>query len=224
MPITVGLDKRELQQLARRIQDDLVARLRAAGNTVITYDEIKDDADIAAARRRDDNPKYGMPTQSFRLFPGSDFVVAGPSDDQVFRTDFPGGPPLGKFTAAIKAKNATLLFPEVYLGTPVMIPGKGGGGSFQAANLGISPAMKFYGANIWRTPPKLGWCNIAVAEHGVRMVSPAVGELEQVAEEENDWGTWSRKNGDFAFVLDRGAFDQAVLSAGYEVNRLIASY
>lgn len=56
------------------------------------------------------------------------------------------------------------------------------------------------------------------------MVSPAVGELEQVAEEVNDWGTRSRKNGDFAFVLDRGAFEQGVLSAGYGVNNLIASY
>lgn len=220
---TVGLDKQQLQALAKRIQDDLVAKLRAGGNIVFTYDDIKADPDIAVARRRDDNPKYGLPIQSLRAFPGSDFVVVGPSDEQVFGTDFLGGPPLGKFTGAIKAKNATLVFPEIYLGTPVMIPGKGGGGSFQAANLGISPALKLFAANIWRTPPKLGWCNILVAEHGVRMISPAVGELQQMAEEVNDWGAWSRKNGDFAFVLDRGAFDQGVLSAGYGVNNLIAA-
>ena len=209
---------------AREAQDDLVARLRATGNTVITYDEIKADPDIAGARRRDDNPKYGMPTQSVRMFPGSNFVVVGPSDDQVFGTDFLGGPPLGKFTNAIKARNATLVFPEIWLGTPIMIPGKGGAGSIREANLGISPALKLYGANIWRTPPKLGWCNIAVAEHGVRMVWPAVGEIRELGQYENDWGSWSRKNGDFAFVLDKGEFAAAVLSAGYGVNKLIASY
>lgn len=221
---TVGLEKKQLQALAKRIQDDLVAKLRATGNTVITYDDIKADPDIAAARRRDDNPKYGLPTQSLKAFPASDFVVVGPSDEQVFGTDFLGGPPLGKFTNAIKAKNATLVFPEIYLGTPVMIPGKGGAGSIREANLGISPALKLFAANIWRTPPKLGWCNIMVAEHGVRMISPAVGEIEQIAEEENDWGTWSRRNGDFAFVLNSGAFTQGVLSAGYGVNNLIAAY
>lgn len=221
---TVGLEKRDLQRLAKRIQDDLIAKLRATGNTVITYDEIKADPDIAGARRRDDNPKYGMPTQGFRAFPGSDFVVVGPSDEQVFGSDFLGGPPLGKFTNTIRSKNATLVFPEIYLGTPVMIPGKGGGGSIREAKLGISPALKLFAANIWRTPPKLGWCNIAVAEHGMKMVWPAVGDVQPIGEEVNDYGAWSRKNGDFAFVLDQGEFAAAVLSAGYGVNDLIAAY
>lgn len=220
----VGLEKKLLQALAKRIQDDLVAKLRATGNTVITWDEIKGDPDVAALTRRDDNPKYGLPTQSFRAFPGSDFVVTGPSDDQTLGTDFLGGPPIGKFSNLIKAKNATLVMPEIFLSTPILAPVKGGGFTYREAGINTSPALKLASANIWRVPPKLGWCHILVAEHGVRMVSPAVGEIRELGSEEHDWGTWSRTNGDFAFVLDPDQFAAGVLSAGYGINNLIASY
>ncbi len=219
----VGLDKKLLQALAKRIQDDLVAKLRATGNTVLTYDDIKDDPDVIATRRRDDNPKYGLPTQSFRAFPGSDFVVTGPSDDQTFGTDFLGGPPIGKFSNVIKAKNATLVMPEIFLSTPILAPVKGGGFTYREAGINMSPALKLATANVWRVPPKLGWCHIQVAEHGVKMVWPATGELKELGTEENDWGTWSRTNGDFAFVLDPDQFAAGVLSAGYGINNLIAS-
>jgi len=220
----VGLEKARLQALARRIQDDLIAKLRAGGNTVVTWDEVRSDPDVAALTRRDDNPKYGLPTQSFRAFPGSDFVVAGPSDDQTFATDLLGSPPLGKFNNIIRAKNATLLMPEIYISTPILAPVKGGGFSYREAGINMSPAMKLSAANIWRVPPKLGWCHILVAEHGVKMIWPAAGELRELGSEENDWGTWSRKNGDFAFVLDEDQFAAGVLSAGYGINALVAAY
>lgn len=220
----VGLEKRQLQALAKRIQDDLIAKLRATGNTVLTYDDIRDDPDVAGARRRDDNPKYGLPTQALRAFPGSDFVVTGPSDDQTFGTDFLGGPPIGKFSNVVKAKNATLVMPEIYLSTPILAPAKGGGFTFREAGINTSPAMKLAAANIWRVPPNLGWCNILIAEHGVRMVSLATGALQELGTEENDWGTWSRKNGDFAFVLDQDRFAAGVLNAGYGVNDFVASF
>lgn len=216
-----GFTKQELQGLAKRVYDDLVAKLRAAGNTVITYDDIRDEA--AGLDRRTSNPKFGMPTESVRLLPKADFLVATPSDEQAFAAPLGGGPGL-KFNGIIKAHNATLVIPEIYLTLPQLIPGKGNSSiTLSEATIDSSPAMKLLAANIWRVPPNLGWCHILVAEHGVRMVSPDVGEVQQLSSEKLDFGDWGRTSGDFAFVVDNDAFDTGVLSVGAAINNLIVA-
>ena len=47
-----GLDKALLQNLARQVQDDLVTKLRAAGYTVLTYDDVRDRPDWVVRQLR----------------------------------------------------------------------------------------------------------------------------------------------------------------------------
>src|SRR5205085_330498 len=75
-----GPSKAELQQLAGRIESDIVGQLRAAGFTVLTYDDVKQD--VSGRARMAANARYGMPTHDSRAFPGMDFVVATPADEQ----------------------------------------------------------------------------------------------------------------------------------------------
>ena len=56
-----GLSKPLLQELARKIQDDLVSRMRAAGYTVLTYEDVKAEPDIAGHSRNRPDEKYCRP-------------------------------------------------------------------------------------------------------------------------------------------------------------------
>ena len=75
---TEGLDKAMLQGLAKKVYDDLVAKVRAAGYTVLTYDDLK--ADLAGVDRMKPNPKFGYPTKFFTVGSPIDFAIVTPSD------------------------------------------------------------------------------------------------------------------------------------------------
>src|SRR5207253_10244027 len=106
--------KAELQQLAGRIETDIVGQLRAAGFTVLTYDDVKQD--VAGRARMAANTRYGMPTHDSRAFPGMDFVVATPADEQTLDYGLSG--PHANYFDAAKRTGATLLLPEIYLTMP----------------------------------------------------------------------------------------------------------
>jgi hypothetical protein len=79
-----GLDKQYVQQLAQKIQDDLVAQLKAAGFTVKTYADIKDLDAVKSAKREPGEKNWGMPTD--KEIGGTALnIVAAPSDEQVFK-------------------------------------------------------------------------------------------------------------------------------------------
>lgn len=61
---TRGLEKGELQALSRALYDDFVAKLRAGGARVLTYDDIK--ADLAELPRKQADEALGMPLRSGR--------------------------------------------------------------------------------------------------------------------------------------------------------------
>lgn len=77
---TDGLTRSGIQQLAAQMQNEIVGQLRAAGHTVLTFDDVR--SDVADKSRMENNPRYGMPTKTMRQFPGLDFFVAVPSDEQ----------------------------------------------------------------------------------------------------------------------------------------------
>src|SRR3569623_2513619 len=51
-------DKAELQQLAAQIHADIVGQMRAAGYTVLTFDDVR--ADVADRARMTAHPRYGL--------------------------------------------------------------------------------------------------------------------------------------------------------------------
>lgn len=212
---TEGPSKAQLQALAGQVQDEIVGQLRAAGYTVLTYDDVR--TDVAGKERWQPNPRYGMPTHDARAFPGVDFVLATPSDEQAISYGLTGQ--TGPWGEATKRTGATLLLPELYFTMPQM------GGQFTHtlegthANIHFDPAMHLAGANIFGATPKGGWCSILVPEHGVRVPATVAGDLEElrVVDDGDDWGT---KRGDYAFQVDESAFETGIRATARSLARL----
>ena len=218
-----GLTRSELQGLSGQITDEIVSRLRASGYTVLTWDDVK--GDVADKERWPDNPKYGMPTHDARAFPGTDFFVAAPSDEQALSYGLTG--PAGNFGKAAARTNATLLLPEIYLTLPQL----GAQANVtntetwhsSSSNITFDPAMHLASAFVYGATAKGGWCSIAVPEHGVRTPAPVAGHFEELSRKEDKAGDeWSLVSGDFSFEVDDAAFRTGVLATGRTLAQLIA--
>lgn len=212
---TQGPNKRQLQALAGQLQSELVGQLRAAGYTVLTFDDVR--GDVSAKDHFAPNPRYGMPTHDARAFPGIDFVLATPTDEQAISYGLTG--PTGPWGEATKRTGATLLLPEFYFTMPQM------GASFTHnlqgthANIRFDPAMHLAGINVYGATAKGGWCSISVPEHGVRVPASVAGDLQElsVVDDGDDWGT---KRGDYAFMVDEAAFETGIRATGRSLARL----
>lgn len=211
-----GPGKKQLQAMARAVQDQLIGDLRAAGYTVLTYDDVR--GDVEGKERWAPNPRYGMPTHDARAFGGIDFVVATPSDEQALSYGLMG--PAANWGKAAQRTGATLLLPELYFTMPQM------GGQFTHtlggthANIHFDPSMHMAGINIYGATAKGGWCSISVPEHGVRVPASVAGDLQElsVVDDGDDWGT---KRGDYAFVVDEDAFETGIRATARSLGRLI---
>jgi hypothetical protein len=216
-----GPDKAELQALAAQIHADIVAQMRSAGFTVLTFDDVK--ADLADKGRMESNPRYGMPTHGQRAFPGIDFVVVTPNDEQALDYGLMG--PAANYGKAAQHSGATLLLPEVFLTLPQLgasaSSSQGLTWRSSEAKISFDPAMHLAGANVYGSTAKGAWCSILVPEHGTRLPAPVAGEFREIGVVRDDYGDWSTKRGDFTFVVDDAAFRTGTLAVGHTLGRLI---
>ena len=211
-----GLDKAMLQGLARQVYDDLVAKVRAAGFTVLTYDDLK--ADLVGLDRMQPNPKFGFPTKFFTIGSPIDYAIVTPSDEQTI--DWGASWPTTPYQKIAKGKNVVVLVPEVYFNLPEVLATKGSNSMFDSAGLSFLPTMKLYSGMVWGLPPNLGGPSIIVREHGKRLAAEVVGSMKKVSEQNNKYGDWSQFVGDYDFILDPPAFSTGVLRVCYALNDL----
>jgi hypothetical protein len=216
-----GPGKAGLQALAAQIHADIVGQMRAAGFTILTFDDVK--ADLADKARMASNPRYGMPTHGARAFPGIDFVVVTPNDEQAVDYGMMG--PSANFGKAATHVNATLLLPEIFLTLPQLgasaSSSQGLTWRSSEAKISFDPAMHLGGANVYGSTAKGAWCSILVPEHGGRLAAPVAGEFREIGVVRDDYGDWSTKRGDFTFVVDDAAFRTGALAVGHSLGRLI---
>ncbi|MEO8382519.1 MAG: hypothetical protein ABI779_22860 [Acidobacteriota bacterium] len=111
-----GMSKEMLQALAKDIQDDLVTRLRGAGYTVLTYDDVKSEPEVVSHQRNTIDKEYGVPTTGGFDLPGGfgkpvKFALVSPSDEQSFDSPIQG--PAWWLRGIAKAKNLTVIVPEL---------------------------------------------------------------------------------------------------------------
>lgn len=214
-----GLTKTLVQGLAKQIYDDLVAKIRAAGFTVLSYDDLK--VDLAGLDRMEANKKYGMPTKMFDGASGIDYMIVAPSDEQAIDYNFATGP-IRPYTGIAKGKEAIVLVPQIYFDLPQTGSEAGGGAFRKTIKLNITPQMALANAHVHGLPPDLGWTGIRIQRHGKRYAAEVAGSVEKLGQDQNDFGEWSRTTADFAFVVDPAAFSSGVLSVGYAINTLTA--
>jgi len=214
-----GLEKDWLQGLARKIQDDLVTKMRAAGYTVLTYDDIKGESKIEGKDMMDLDKKFGLPTKDVA---GMTFVVSAPSDDQTFSYGITG--PVWPFRGLAKDKGMVVLVPQILFTTLDMGGTTEEGYKRYSAGITIAPTMRLQGATIWGLNPKQAGVNILIDRHGTRLAAEVAGTAKQLSEDKTDFSdSWKRVSGDFSFTLDQPAVTAGVLRVSYAINDLIVA-
>jgi len=147
-----GLDKAYLQDLSKRLYDDFVARLRAAGVEVLTFDDLRNIPEVQRMPRYQADGEWGMPTVNP---PGADveYAVAFPSDDQAI------DPPMQGygwgFRKVMKDLNAGIIVPEYTIDAPLLGGETDRSISSRSASVNISPRMRLMAMTSFTTE-KLG--------------------------------------------------------------------
>lgn len=133
-----GLDKEYLQNLAKSLQDDYVARLREAGFTVLTWDDVKSNALVAEMKRYKPDEKYGMPSGG-QIGTSNTYLMAFPSDEQAIDPPFQG---YGwGFRKVMKELDAGLMVPEYTVDAPLLSGEKEHGITSRGASVRVFPEM-----------------------------------------------------------------------------------
>lgn len=216
-----GADHDVMQGLAKSLQDDLVTKLRAAGQTVLTYDDLKSEADVASLSLDQPDSRYALPTSGGFGAPVT-FVDATPSDAQTFAKPVQG--PAWSFRGLAKAKNATVIIPELTFTTPQMFGQVETSVWTDSAGISMDPTMIFEGATVYGLTPKGGGPAIAVQRHGKRTAADVAGKITKVNEQTiHIHNVRESTSGDFVMELDQPVFTDGILRVGYALNDLIVA-
>ncbi|MES1168693.1 MAG: hypothetical protein ABUL61_05945, partial [Oleiharenicola lentus] len=213
-----GLEKALLQDLARKVQDDLVAKLRATGAKVLTYDDLKADPLVAGRGRESADGKWGLPTTSKD---GLTFVMASPSDEQAFESGVTG--PLFYLHGMMREKKMIAIQPEITFTVPQMWGEKDEGYKRAKASIAVNPVMLLQGALIYVNNPQGSFTSISIQTHGGRHAAEVTGTVKKMSEDKTQFSSsWGRSSSDYLFTLDPQAFSDGVLRVGFAINSMIA--
>jgi hypothetical protein len=214
-----GLDRALLQGLARQVQDDLVAKLRATGAKVLTYDDLKDDPLLSGHGRRSPDPKWGLPTSSG--FSSLTFVTAAPSDAQAFESGITG--PLFWLRGMAKERNLVVILPEITFTVPQMWGETASGYQRDSAGIAVNSTMLLQGAMIYVTNPRASFTHIQIQTHGKRYAAEVTGTVRKLSEDVTHFSSsWGRSSSDWVLLLDPAAFSDGILRVGYAIDSMIA--
>jgi len=150
-----GIDKAFAQALAKQAYDDFVAKLRGAGYTVLTYDDIKGRDFVASAARNTGNADWGLPTET-AVGARDTYVVAAPSDEMAFKIGFTGV--FAEFIKYGKPKftDAAVVIPTYTINAPQAWGETGSGFNRIEASTTVAPGMNLQAASSpWMGAPKV---------------------------------------------------------------------
>jgi hypothetical protein len=213
-----GTEHDMMQGVAKTLQDDLVTKLRAAGYTVLTFDDVKSEADVAALSLDKIDSRYGLPTSGGFGMPVT-FVDATPTDAQSFAKPIQG--PAWSFRGLAKSRNATVIIPELTFTTPQMFGQAETSAWVDKAGISTDPALILEGATVSGVTPKGGGPAIAVQRHGKRIAAEVAGKITKASEDTThvahtlDWSS-----ADYIMELDKPVFTDGILRVGYAMNDL----
>jgi hypothetical protein len=179
-----GLDKAMAQGIAKQAYDDFVGKLRTAGYTVLTYNDIKDRDFVKGAAREKNDQAWGMPTEN-AVGSSDTFVIAAPSDEQSFKYSMAGGQ-FSEFIRFGKPRftDATVIIPTYTIVAPQVWGGTSGGYSSISASINAADGMNLqYASALWMGKPKtrMGGGNAAgvVTKAQIDNVAEKVGTLSK---------------------------------------------
>jgi hypothetical protein len=216
-----GLDKALLQGLSKTLQDDLVTKMRAAGYSVLTYEDVKNEPDVTSHALLKVDSRYGLPTGGGLGAPVT-FVIANPSDAQAFESPIQG--PAWWLRGISKEKALTVIVPELTFTTPQMFGEASSTEHVDSAGISTDPRMIFEGAKIVGTNPKGGQPAIQVQKHGMRTAADVAGKITKVSEDRTTVShVFETSVDDYVMQLDATVFSDGILRVGFAVNDMIVA-
>ncbi|MBY0491681.1 MAG: hypothetical protein K2R93_17715 [Gemmatimonadaceae bacterium] len=212
-----GLDKPLMHAIARKLQDDLVARIRAAGFTALTYDDLKGEPDVAGRGLDADEDKWGFPVR--KITPLS-YIIAAPSEAQQFNNPIQG--PAWPWKGLAKAKDLVVLSPELRFTLPQMWGVTRAGVTANEAGIATDPAMILEAGTIHSIGRKGGGETVQIDRHGQRLAAESAGTITQLKQDRTDFSAaWKRVSGDYSMSIDRTAFEDGVMRVGLAINAML---
>lgn len=236
----VGMDKALARQISKQVHDDFVAKLRAAGYKVLTYDDIKDRDFVKSAPRDKGDASWGLPVESLRGT-SDDYIVAAPSDEQQFAVGLQGVfwefISLGK----PKFKDATMIIPTYTITAPQVWGKADSSYSTISADINTAPGMNLQSAQAaWMGKPKFGAGGgnhpgvltksqvINITEKAGEMVKSAdttpkaANEVSGVLSTLFGGGKIRATSSEYIFTIDRNAYIAGALKGTGEFNDVVA--
>lgn len=215
-----GLDRDLMRSLAQKAQQDFVAKLRAAGYKVLTYEDLASDPAVAGRELDKDDADWGFPIRRSKV-PYASILVA-PTAAQQFNNPVQG--PAWLWKGLAKDRDLVVLVPEITYTLPQLYAQTSGGYAVDRAGVAQNPAMKLVGSTIWSINPKGGTPNITVQEHGVRLAAESAGTITQVSEDHTNFSAeWKRVSGDYVMTVDPVKFSDGVLRVAFAINSMVVA-
>jgi hypothetical protein len=216
-----GLDKALMQGLSKKLQDDLVAKMKSAGYSVLTYEDVKGEPDVASHGLLKVDSRYGLPTGGGLGAPVT-FVIANPTDAQAF--DSPVQGPAWWLRGIAKAKDLTVVVPELVFTTPQMFGQAYSTAHVDSAGISTDPRMIFESAKIYGMTPKGGQPAIQVQQHGKRTAADVAGKITKISEDRTGVAhVFETSSDDYVMELDQTVFSDGILRVGFAVNDMIVA-
>ncbi|TAN73179.1 MAG: hypothetical protein EPN14_09995 [Gallionella sp.] len=241
----VGIDKKLAQDIARQAYDDFVAKLRAAGYTVLTYNDIRDRDFVMSAEREKADANWGLPVENSRA--GDQiYIVAAPSDEQHFMSGMNSGV-FNQFVSLGKPKfkDATVIIPQYTITAPQVWGKADASYSTISAAINTAPGMQLQSATApWMGAPVVRIMHgiPGLTTKGAIKISDKVGELVKAADEPTaasttanvlnaglqglalltGAGTIKQNASEYTFTIDRNAYASAALRGAGDFNARMA--
>lgn len=220
-----GIEKPALQALSAQLQDSLVKNLRAGGWTVLTYEDIKNDPEVTQLERRKGEEPWGFAQEKDgggRLH----YAVVTPSDEQCFKPAMQG---LNwSFRHVAKARNATVIIPQIDIYVPQVWAESRKGYSSASASVKSLPGMNLNHVMITGINGGGGGGVLFKAKYAVVNLGENVGAFADAKDKTpsaangiskglgilSGAGSISRSSAEFKFVVDPKPFEAGVLRGG----------
>lgn len=229
---TVGLDKAYVQQLAAEAQQDLAAKMTAAGYEVIGWEQIKDRPDVKEMERRKPGKGIDLPLESPRGS-SNDYLFVSPSDEQAIKPAMQGL--FWTFRKVAKDLDATMLEVIYVLDAPQVWSESERGYKRSSVSVNSAPGMTMTSARITLATAKMAGGSLMTTGY-MTGVSENVGTLSQVKDDTpsganalssalsmlGGGSSINRKSGVYVFQVDQPAYATAVRKATTSVNGLFA--
>lgn len=231
-----GLDKAFAQQLAKKVYDDLVTKLREAGYTVKTYDDIKDLDSVKEIKRDKPDETWGLPLEKNQI--GNDVcVVATPSDEQNFKSSL--GAVISPFQHFGKSRlgkdSGTLLIPVLTFDAPQAWGKADSGYKSISAEVNVAPGMNLASAGAPFLTADGGWGDVQTKGPSPN-ISSKVGTLAK--EDATDHlgnafssaistltgsGSIKSSKGIYVLTIDKAAYEAGLMNGAGAFNTEVAN-